>query len=108
MSDSSTEGAAGKAAPAGRAQEPLVVRQGDAFVVDASLLGGAFGLTVEQVRAAMARGEITCHCEAGIDVDAGRWRLTFRRGALAFRMIVTGEGRILARGTRRLGFSPKP
>jgi len=47
----------------------------------------------------MQDGGITSRCEAGVDADQGRWRLTFHHGSRACRFIVDGGGRILTRAS---------
>ena len=74
-----------------------VTRDGETFVVEAAFLAEAFGLSEEEVRQAMAAGRINTRCEAGIDEDAGRWRLTFRHGGRTLRLVVDAAGTILSR-----------
>lgn len=69
------------------------------FVIDAAILGAAFGIDVALVRARMGAGEITSRCERGIDEDAGRWRLAFYCDGRALRLTVDDGGRILSRAT---------
>ncbi|MDN2566314.1 DUF6522 family protein [Aquibium sp. A9E412] len=70
----------------------------DGFVVDAELLGAAFGLAPAAVPEKLRAGAITSLCEAGVDADAGRWRLTFYHAGRALRLVVDGDGTILSRG----------
>ncbi len=72
-----------------------VARDGDGFVVEATLLARMFGIDAGQVQEDMRAGDITSTCEAGEGDDAGRWRLTFRRGEQACRLIVDDAGNIL-------------
>ena len=72
-----------------------VERSGGGFVVDAGLLGSAFGLTEDEVRERMRSGVITARSERGQGEDAGRWRLTFHHGSRACRLIVDDRGRVL-------------
>ncbi|HQU68709.1 MAG TPA: DUF6522 family protein [Albidovulum sp.] len=76
-----------------------VVRDGDGFIVDAALLSRAFGIPVEAVRQMMRDGRITSRCEAGMDEDAGRWRLTFLHDGRTCRLTVDGAGEILKQST---------
>jgi len=76
-----------------------VERNSEGFVIDASLLADAFGLSQEEIQARMRAGTITSRCEAGVDEDAGRWRLTFHHGSRACRFIVDAGGHILNRAT---------
>ncbi|MCA0272324.1 MAG: DUF6522 family protein [Proteobacteria bacterium] len=77
----------------------VVERDGDGFIVDAALLSRAFGLPVADVRQMMRDGRITSRCEAGVDADAGRRRLTFLHDGRTFRLTVDGAGKILRQST---------
>lgn len=76
-----------------------VERSGDDFIVDAAILARAFGLEPEEVRAMMRDGRITSRCEAGMDEDAGRWRLSFFHAGRICRLTVDGSGEILKQST---------
>jgi hypothetical protein len=85
---------------------PDIVREGEAFVVDAALVAPKFGLSVDAFRAELAAGGIVTLCERGLAEDAGRFRLTFRRGRAAWRFVLEADGGvsaepILARTLRR-------
>lgn len=69
------------------------------FLVDAEIVGAAFELLPADVLDKLRAEEITSRCEAGIDEDAGRWRLTFYFGGRALRLVVDVEGTILSRST---------
>jgi hypothetical protein len=69
------------------------------FVVDAELLGAAFGIEAASVPERLRTAEITSLCETGVEEDAGRWRLTFYRGGRALRVTVDARGTILSRST---------
>lgn len=73
-----------------------VAREGSSFVVPADLLAQAFGMTEIGIRQAMRDGSLTSICEAGVDTDAGRWRLTFRHADRACRFTVDDAGTILS------------
>ena len=73
-----------------------VERNGADFVVPATLLAEAFGMTENEVREVMRDGTLTSICEAGVGSDAGRWRLTFRHANLACRYTVDQAGTILS------------
>lgn len=91
-----------------------VTREGETFAIEAPVLAQALGLTEDAVRAGLRDGSITSRCEAGIDEDAGRWRLTFNHGGRACRFVVDAAGNILTRasfpirGTVRRRGSPSP
>lgn len=76
-----------------------VERKAGDFIIDAALLADAFGLSQDEVKARMRAGRITSRCEAGVDDDAGRWRLTFLHGDRACRFIVDEAGNVLTRAT---------
>jgi hypothetical protein len=65
-----------------------VERKAEDFVIDATLLAEAFGLSQDEIKARMRNGAITSRCEACVDEDAGLWRFTFHRGDRACRFIV--------------------
>jgi hypothetical protein len=73
-----------------------VERDDEGFIVPASLLAKAFGLTEDEVRKAMRDGALRSVCEAGVGSDAGRWRLTFRHANRARRYTVDQAGTILS------------
>lgn len=73
-----------------------VERDGAGFVVPATLLAEAFGITESQVREAMRNGALTSICEAGVGSDAGRWRLTFRHTTRSCRFTMNEAGTILS------------
>jgi hypothetical protein len=88
------------------APEPGIIRDGDAFIVDATLVAPKFGLSLDAFRAEMADGRILTLCERGVAEDAGRMRLTFRRGRTVWRFVLEPDGGlreepILARTLRR-------
>ena len=66
--------------------------EGDTFVVDAALVASRFGLSVAAFREDMRRGAIVAICEQGVETDQGRFRLTFRRGALLWRFVLDQDG----------------
>ncbi|MDN5785614.1 DUF6522 family protein [Pseudorhodobacter sp.] len=74
---------------------PAVEFNEGSFVVDAEVLAKAFGLSAAEVPELMRNGAITSRCEAGVDADEGRWRLTFYHAARAHRLTVDEKGNIL-------------
>lgn len=73
-----------------------VERDGSDFVVSATLLAQVFKVTEDRIRQAMRDGSLTSICEAGVDADAGRWRLTCRHAGRACRFTVDEAGTILS------------
>lgn len=71
----------------------------EGFVVDAELLGEAFGVLPETIPVEMRNGDITSRCEAGVDADEGKWRLTFYRAGRALRLVVNAQGAVLGRSS---------
>ncbi len=69
------------------------------FEVDAALIADAFGLDPASLQTRMRAGEVTSVCEAGVDADFGRFRLTFRHAGRALRLTVDSKGQILKRAT---------
>lgn len=80
----------------------------DGIVVEAALVGRAFGITPETVRAEMRSGRITSRCEAGVDEDEGRYRMTFYREGRAFRLVVDRAGQVLSQGRFPTGRTTPP
>lgn len=76
-----------------------VERRAEDFVIDAALLANAFGLSRYEVKTRVRAGTITSRCEAGVDEDVGRGRLSFDHGGRACRFIVDTGGNILMRAT---------
>ncbi len=76
-----------------------VTRDEQGFVVDATLLGSAFGIDAAEVPGLMRDNAITSRSETGIDEDAGLHRLTFYFQGRALRLTVDDTGQILKRAT---------
>ena len=76
-----------------------VERVDDRFVVDAAVLARAFGIAAATVHPMMRDGRITSRCEAGVDEDAGRWRLTFFHGKRSCRITLGKDGTVMKRAT---------
>lgn len=67
------------------------------FEVDATVIAKAFGLDPATLQTRMRAGEVTSVCEAGVDADLGRYRLTFRHAGRALRLTVDADGDLLTR-----------
>lgn len=65
------------------------------FIVDAADLGPLLGLPPAEVPGLMRAGKITSLSETGQGTDAGRFRVTFRYGAIRLRFTVDAAGNIL-------------
>ncbi|WP_112322832.1 DUF6522 family protein [Oceanibium sediminis] len=74
-----------------------IERDGEDFVVPATILAEAFGLSEVEVRKNMRAENITSRSEKGVGEDDGRWRLTFHFRDRACRFIVDESGTILKR-----------
>lgn len=68
----------------------------EGFTVDAEILATAFRLDQDTVQQKMRAGAITSLCEAGIDDDAGHFRVTFRYRGRALRLILDTSGAVLS------------
>ncbi len=75
----------------------------DGFQVDASVIATAFGIDPATLQARMRAGEVTSLCEAGVDTDLGKFRLTFRHAGRALRLTVTADGTVLSQSTFPIG-----
>ena len=75
------------------------------FQVDASVIAKAFGIDPATLQARMRAGEVTSLCEAGVDADLGRFRLTFRHAGRALRLTVNADGEVLTRATFPVGMA---
>jgi hypothetical protein len=67
---------------------------GQEITVDGALLSAKLGLTEEQLKHAMDRGQLTADLRKGIDEDAGRLQATFRYRGLRWVVIVEMDGQI--------------
>lgn len=85
-----------------------VERDGAGFVIPAALLAQAFGMTEDRIRQAMRDGSLTSICETGVDMDSGRWRLTFRYADRAYRVTVDDAGTILSTSRFPVRVRPSP
>lgn len=70
---------------------------GKSFSVDAALIADGLGIRPASVQALMRSRRITSRCERGIELDAGRYRLSFRHQDRALRFVVDERGEILQR-----------
>ncbi|WP_417470196.1 DUF6522 family protein [Maricaulis sp.] len=86
---------------------PVTITAGD-FTVDADLLAAAFGLDQAAVKAKMQAGEITSLCEAGMDTDAGRFRLSFRHQTRVLKLILDTDGAVLSKSMEITGRPKRP
>lgn len=77
-----------------RLSEPWLEHVEGSYVVDGDVLADKFGLTTEDMRAAMQAGKLVSISETGVGADAGRVRLTFRYGASAWRVLIEPDGTV--------------
>lgn len=64
------------------------------YTVPAGLLAARFGIDEAALRAEMRAGRIVSLVERGEGEDAGRVRLTFRRGETLWAVVVEPDGRV--------------
>ncbi len=76
---------------------------GGGFTIDAEDLGPLLGLDPAEVPALMREGRITTLSETGAGEDEGRFRVTFRHGAVRLRLTVDATGEVLAQSRIRAG-----
>jgi hypothetical protein len=74
--------------------EPWLELVEGSYVMDGDVLADKFGLTTDDIRAAMQAGRLVSISEAGVGTDAGRVRLTFRYGASAWRVLIEPDGTV--------------
>jgi len=79
---------------------------GEAFVVDAALIGELLRLPASRVQNLMRSGRITSACERGVDDHAGEFRLSFFYGNRRARLSTDLEGRILRKSAVDFGDRP--
>ena len=77
-------------------------------VVDAAVVARELGIDEETLRELLRSRQITSLCEAGIDNDAGRYRLTFFHGNRRLRLVVDADGRVVQRSSIDFGDRPLP
>lgn len=82
--------------------------KGGALVVDALVIARELGLDELAMRRLMRGNAITSLCEAGVDDDAGRHRLTFFHDNKRLRLIVDANGQIVSRSSIDFGERPLP
>ncbi len=77
-----------------RLSQPWLELVESSYIVDGSVLADKFGLTTDDMRAAMQAGRLVSISETGVGSDTGRVRLTFRYGASAWRVIIEPDGTV--------------
>lgn len=92
---------------ASRDTEARVDRDGNDFILDASLIGELLGIEPGEVPALMRNRHITSICESGVDADSGTFRINlFYRGRHG-RLRLDAAGRILHRSVIDFGERPR-
>ena len=93
---------------AGSATSPRKIeRDGDDFILDASLVGELLYVPASDVPALMQDGRITSVCETGVDADRGTFRLTLFYLGRHARLRVDSAGHILHRSIINFGDAPR-
>ena len=75
--------------------------------VDAAVVAAALRISPDALRAALHSGTVTSRCEAGVDEDAGRFRLTFFSTNRRLRLIVDANGRVLQQSSADYSRGPR-
>ena len=76
--------------------------------ISADLIAKGLSIAPHDVPALMRAGEITGLHEQGVDLDAGRIRITFFYKGKRFRMVIDTEGQVIRRATIDFGDRPLP
>jgi hypothetical protein len=79
----------------------------DGFTIDAKDLADLLGFPPEEVRRLMREGGIRSRVERGEGKDAGRYRLTLMHPKRQIRLIVSGNGEVLAQGRVTVAERPR-
>jgi Family of unknown function (DUF6522) len=79
-----------------------------AIEIDATVVAKGLGIAPTLLLERLREGKITSRCERGIDVDSGRYRLTFYSVNRRFRLVVDESGAILQRSAIDFGDQPLP
>lgn len=81
---------------------------GATFTIPAEVIAEALRLDPAAVPALLRSGAIAVASEAGIDEDAGRFRLTVSNAHTRLRLIIDDTGAIIARSTLDFGTEKLP
>lgn len=68
----------------------------DGIEVDAATVAALLGLHPTEFRKLMQSGKISTLCERGVDSDHGRFRATFYYRGRRARLLLAGDGSVLA------------
>lgn len=79
-----------------------------AIQVDAGTVADGLGIKPQLLLKRMREGKVTSLCERGIDLDRGRYRLTFFSANRRLRLIVDESGSIVQCSTLDFGDLPLP
>ena len=82
-------------------------RTAEGYVVDAGLLGRAFGIDPALVPELMRSGAITGHHERGVGPDEGRHCLAFVHADRTLRITLDEAGRIISQSMYRPIITPR-
>lgn len=94
---------------AGSAASPRKIeRDGEDFILDASLVGELLDVPADDVSALMQNGRITSVCETGVDADRSTFRLNLFYLGRHARLRVDSAGHILHRSIIDFGEAPRP
>ncbi len=78
------------------------------FQLEASVVADTFRVSPAEVMAHIRDGRMTTRCEAGVDEDEGRHRLTFFLGNRRVRLVVDDAGRVIENAAVDFGDRPQP
>ena len=75
---------------------PIALHRTPEIVIDSAPIAQAFGLDVAAFQRLLEDRKITQLCERGTDEDAGTYRASFYLNRKRVRLLLDGEGRLLA------------
>jgi|TARA_R110002072_G_scaffold51291_18_gene137585 hypothetical protein len=87
--------------------KPLEFEDG-AIQVDATIVAAGLEITPTALLERLRQGTVTSLCERGVDVDSGRYRLTFFSERRRFRLIADEAGAILQQTGTNFGQGWRP
>jgi hypothetical protein len=77
--------------------------EGNAIEIDALTIADAFDIHPSLLQQRIRDGALTTRCERGVDLDEGRYRLTFFTKRRRLRLIVDAAGNVLQRSLINFG-----
>ena len=89
-----------------RSRRNIIRFEGNAIEIDALTIADAFDIRPSLLQQRIRDGALTTRCERGVDLDEGRYRLTFFTKRRRLRLIVDAAGNVLQRSLINFGEHP--